>query len=94
VLVGAGDMAPPEGARRFKGDVAVLSGGYPAFESGILSVAPAPADASPAVLADWRLRSALGAYFSGAKVQAPPPATRPVVAPVHDDAPAKKGGGC
>ena len=96
VLVGAGDMVPPEGARRFKGDVAVLAGGFPAFESGILSVAAAPADASPAVLADWRLRSALVAYFSGAKVQAPPPAVRPVVAPVRDDAPApaKKGGGC
>jgi rhodanese-related sulfurtransferase len=97
VLYGAGDVAPPEGVRRFKGDVAVLAGGFPAFESGILAVAAAPADATPAVLADWRLRSALGAYFSGTKVQAPPPASVPAVrpaSPVRDDAPVKKGGGC
>lgn len=94
VLYGAANLEEvPEGAKAFRGEIAVLTGGFPAFESSILAVGPAPADASSAAQADWRLRSALGAYFTGVKVQAPPPPVRSS-APAPIDTPPRKGGGC
>jgi len=110
VLYDAADVAVlPDGARNFAGEVAKLAGGFGGFRSTILDPGPAPAGASEVALADWRLRAALGAWFTGAKVEAPPaevrPATAAPAAPAATPAPAaapapapeaapKKGGGC
>ncbi len=92
VLYGAGDLAAlPDGAARFGGEIRVLTGGFPAFQATVLAKPDAPgADATPAALRDYALRTALFNHFTGAKVQvqAPVPAARPVERAV------KKGGGC
>jgi uncharacterized membrane protein YedE/YeeE len=94
VLYGDSDIKDlPAGARRFGGEIALLTGGFSAFETGILAIPALAVGATAEALADWRLRSALGAWFSGTKVQAPPPVVRPAT-PVPSDAPVRKGGGC
>jgi rhodanese-related sulfurtransferase len=104
VLYGSGDVATlPAGVQSFGGEVATLKGGYAAFEREVLEPGPAPSGGTPAALADHRLRSALGAYFTGAKVESyvpsparpvPAPAAEPVPSPAPGATPRKKGGGC
>ncbi len=92
VLYGEGDLpAVPESVNRFKGAVATLSGGYDAFNRQVLTPPAPPVDPTPADLAVYRVRAALNARFTGAKVQAPPPAIKPVL---RREAPGRKGGGC
>ena len=105
VLYAAGDLpAAPEAARSFGGELALLEGGYGAFERDILSPAAPPADAPTGVQESHRLRAALGAYFTGAKVPgvpvaaptmapAAPAAPTPAASPAHAE-PVRKGGGC
>ena len=110
VVYGAGDLAAlPDGIRAVRGDVAKLQGGFEAFRKDILEPPAIPADAKPAEVADYRLRVAMSAYFTGVKpavptvdlhaAQAPAaaaPAAAPATAPASAPAPEapKKGGGC
>ena len=89
-MVCASDGEPPD-VSRFSGTVAVLDGGFAAFESAVLVESPPPTDATPQQAADYRLRAAFRERFTG-QASAPPPAV-PVKARI-DNAPQKKGGGC
>lgn len=94
VLYGEGELAAlPEGARGFAGSVAVLSGGYAAWEREILAAPVLPPNPTPALVADFRLRSALRSRLTGgAAAPAPPIETR--AAPAAAASGPKKGGGC
>lgn len=91
VLFGDGDItAVPEPARRFGGELLLVPGGYPAFRQEVLTAPAPPAEADPAALADYRLKSALHGHFTGAA--SAPAAAR--VAPKTITRTVKKGGGC
>lgn len=81
----------PEGlAEAFPGEVLVLSGGWTAWKASVLAPPAPPAEPTPALIAEFRMKSALNGYFTGAS--APPP---PKLVPRAVAAPApKKGGGC
>jgi len=92
VLVGGADLtAVPAAAAAYPGKVAVLSGGFPAWE-GFALKAPAPPapGAAPAEYDAYRLRAGIAAAMTGVKAAPPPPM------PSGDGAPKKKsgGGGC
>lgn len=91
VLYAQGDLpALPPGFEAFPGEVLALAGGFDAWKASVLAAPRPPAEPTPALLAEFRLRSALHGHFSGAS--APPP---PKLVPRAVAAPApKKGGGC
>lgn len=94
VVYGPGDLAsPPEGVKRFAGDVYVLKGGYAAWKAEILTAPRAGENPSAAQLADYRARAALHAHFTGSAATAGPARSepRPAAAPAFEP---KKGGGC
>jgi hypothetical protein len=92
VAYAQGDVAAlPEGLRAFPGEVLVLAGGFDAWKETVLAAPPPPADPTPALVAEYRMRSALNGYFTGA---AAAPAPRLVVKAVAPSAAPKKGGGC
>jgi hypothetical protein len=94
VVYAQGDLeAPPEGVRKFAGEVFILKGGYDAWKAELLTAPKIPENPNSAQVADFRTRAALHAYFTGSATVAPPAlaAPRPIAAPVT--AP-KKGGGC
>ena len=94
VVYSQGDLAaPPEGVKRFAGDVYVLEGGYDAWKTGVLTPPKAPDGATAAQLAEFRTRAALYAHFTGTAATAGPARSepRPAAAPATEP---KKGGGC
>jgi hypothetical protein len=92
VLYAEGPLrALPEPAQRFPGQVVVLEGGFEAFRETVLAPPAVPRAPTPEAIAEFKLRSALHGYFTGARVQQAAPAI-----PVHT-APGgakKKAGGC
>lgn len=94
VLYGEGELgAPPAGAGRFRGEVLVLAGGYAAFRDQVLTEPKPPTEATPALVADYRMRSALYGRFTGAASVAAPPKVQVKAVSTGAEAP-KKGGGC
>lgn len=92
VAYAQGDVAAlPEGLRTFPGEVLVLSGGFDAWKETVLATPQPPAEPTPALIAEFRMKSALNGYFTGAAA-APPP--KLVVKAVATSAAPKKGGGC
>lgn len=92
VAYAQGDLATlPEGLRAFPGEILVLSGGFDAWKSAVLATPQPPAEPTPALIAQFRMKSALNGYFTGAAA-APPPNL--VVKAVATSAAPKKGGGC
>jgi len=85
--------APPEGVKRFAGDVYLLKGGYDAWKAEILTAPKASDSPTASQSADYNARTALYAHFTGTAATAgsarsePRPAAGPAAAP-------KKGGGC
>jgi len=92
VAYAQGDVAAlPEGLRSFPGELLVLSGGFDAWKGAVLATPQPPAEPTPALIAEFRMKSALNGYFTGAAA-APPP--KLVVKAVSTSAAPKKGGGC
>jgi rhodanese-related sulfurtransferase len=92
VVYAQGDVAAlPAGVEAFPGEVLALAGGFDAWRAEVLAAPQPPADPTPALLAEFRTRSALSGYFTGAAA-APPP--KLVVKAVAPSAAPKKGGGC
>ncbi|MCK6502049.1 YeeE/YedE family protein [Myxococcota bacterium] len=91
VLYGEGDLAGlPAAAERWPGEVAVLRGGWAAFQASVLTAPVPPAEATPEAVERYRHLAALHGQLTGSK--APPP---PVVAkPTAVARAVKKGGGC
>jgi hypothetical protein len=91
VVYAEGDLtALPGQVEAWPGDVLVLSGGWNAWKTSVLAPPAPPAEPTPALIAEFRMKSALHGYFTGAS--APPP---PKLVPRAVAAPApKKGGGC
>lgn len=91
VAYAQGDLgALPEGLEAYPGEVLLLSGGYDAWKGEVLAPPQPPAEPTPALIAEFRSRSALNGYFTGASAPPPP---KLVVRAVAAPAP-KKGGGC
>lgn len=92
VLMGQGDLAAlPAAAAAYRGRVAVLRGGFGAWETWALIPPPTPgAQASPDEREESRLRAGVQAALTGMKAAPPPPA------PTASSAggPRKGGGGC
>ncbi len=92
VAYGEGDVAAlPAELRAFPGEVLVLSGGFDAWKGAVLAAPVPPADPTPTLIAEFRMKSALNGYFTGA---AAAPAPKLVVKAVATSAAPKKGGGC
>ncbi len=92
VAYGQGDVpALPEGLRAFPGEVLVLAGGFDAWKAAVLAAPEPPAEPTPVLIAEFRMKSALNGYFTGAAA-APPP--KLVVKAVATSAAPRKGGGC
>jgi len=81
----------PEGLRAFPGEILVLAGGFDAWKGAVLATPQPPAEPTPVLIAEFRMKSALNGYFTGAAA-APPP--KLVVKAVATSAAPKKGGGC
>jgi uncharacterized membrane protein YedE/YeeE len=93
VLVGAANLAaPPAAAARFPGRLAVLRGGWSAWEGWALTAPPAPApDATAAEREAYRVQAGIQSALTGMKAAPPPP---PPTAAAPAGGPRKKGGGC
>ena len=92
VLYGEKDFGKlPDGAKRYDGKVALLEGGYEAFQVAVLTKPVPPADATPVLVAEYRMKNALYQRFTGVR-SAPEPVQVKAVAGAGS-AP-KKGGGC
>ncbi|HET8725733.1 MAG TPA: DUF6691 family protein [Anaeromyxobacteraceae bacterium] len=90
VVVGpAGMPTVPDAVKAYPGRVAVLDGGFPAWEAFALKAPEAPAPgASPEAIETYRLRAGIASAMTGVKAAPPPPV------PAGDaGAPRKKGGG-
>ncbi|MHB1045658.1 MAG: YeeE/YedE thiosulfate transporter family protein [Thermoanaerobaculia bacterium] len=91
VAYAQGELAAlPEGFEAYPGEVLLLSGGYDAWKGEVLAPPQPPTEPTPALIAEFRSRSALNGYFTGSSAPPPP---KLVVRAVAAPAP-KKGGGC
>ena len=92
VVYAQGDVPDlPAGFEKFPGEVLVLAGGFDAWKAKVLATPEPPADPTPALVAEFRMKSALNGYFTGAAAAPPPKLVVKAVAPA---AAPKKGGGC
>lgn len=92
VAYAQGDVAElPDGLRSYPGEVLVLAGGFDSWKGAVLAPPTPPADPTPSLIAEYRMKSALNSYFTGAS-SAPPP--KLVVKAISPSAAPKKGGGC
>jgi len=93
VVYGDGDLpALPPGVAGYPGEVVVLTGGWSAWQAAVLSAPVPPATPTPALLAEFQMRNALHARFTGAAAAAP---VKVEIKPVSSTASGpKKGGGC
>jgi rhodanese-related sulfurtransferase len=93
VVYGQGDLAaPPEGVKRYAGDVYVLEGGFDAWRAEVLTAPKSPESPTAAQSVDFKTRAALFAHFTGAAQTAGPARSEP--RPAAPAAEPKKGGGC
>ncbi len=93
VVYGEGDVtALPEGVTRFAGELHVLKGGWSGWQREVLTPPALPEDATPPLVAEFRMREALHARFTGAiSAGAAPVEIKPVVNAASSP---RKGGGC
>jgi hypothetical protein len=92
VVYGNGDPETlPPSVYSFEGDVLIMEGGYDAFASVILTAPELGDDPSPGEIEDFRLRSALHAYFTGSAIKDAPPPPTPKK---QQKRASKKEGGC
>ena len=93
VVYGEGDLQKlPAGVARYPGEVAVLTGGWIAWQVAVLSPPVPPATPTTALVAEFQLRNALHARFTGAAAAEP---VKVEIKPVTPKASGpKKGGGC
>ena len=92
VVYAQGDVAAlPPGFEAFPGEVLALAGGFDAWKASVLATPQPPVDPTPALVAEFRMKSALNGYFTGA---AAAPAPKLVVKAVAPPAAPKMGGGC
>jgi len=82
--------ALPAAAHRFPGSVAVVAGGFAAFERSVLRAPDPPSEATGEALRRYQLESALHDHFTGTRTQRPAPQPRPRAVKRK----VKKGGGC
>ncbi len=93
VVYGQSDLgALPQGVERFGGEIAVLAGGYDAWKASILAAPLPPASPTPALVAEFRLKTALHSRFTGAAATEPPKLGTRHAASGASTPP--KGGGC
>jgi hypothetical protein len=93
VVYGEGDLQKlPAGVARYPGEVAVLTGGWNEWQAAVLSPPVPPATPTPALVAEFQLKNALHARFTGAAAAEP---VKVEIKPVTSKASGpKKGGGC
>jgi rhodanese-related sulfurtransferase len=84
--------ALPDGVRQFGGEICVLHGGYDAWQAAILTAPIPPESPTPALLAEFRLKSALHSRYTGTAAAEPPRIDLKPAAPAASGA--RKGGGC
>ncbi len=90
VVVGEGDQLPPE-VEAYRGKLAVLRGGWGAWEDYALKPPQAPPPGAPAADIDaYRIRAGIQSALTGMKAAPPPPP--PSAAPAGGGR--KGGGGC
>jgi hypothetical protein len=78
IVYGNGETSTmPPSVMSFEGEVLVIEGGYDAFAAAILDTPVLGEEPTPAEIEDFRLRSALHAYFTGASIQEAPTPVRP-----------------
>jgi uncharacterized membrane protein YedE/YeeE len=94
VLYGQKELtAIPDGARKFGGKVAVLQGGYEGFQAAYLLKPATPTEATPVLVAEYRLKNALYQRFTGVR-SAPESVKVDIKTSAGAAAAPKKGGGC
>jgi rhodanese-related sulfurtransferase len=92
VVFDQGDVpALPEGVLRFGGQISVLRGGYAAWQAEVLAAPIPPQSPTPALIAEFRLKSALHSRYTGAAAAEPPIELKPIAPPASGP---RKGGGC
>ena len=89
VLYGPAHITRPDEAAAFEGPVALLDGGFAAFDRLILSAPRLGEDPTPAAVAAYTQAAALHAHYTGSNATAPPPPPPKAVKRA-----VKKGGGC
>ena len=90
VLYGQEDLLPSLPALQgFTGPIATLAGGFAAFENKVLQAPTPPQETTPENVAEYRLRAALHAHYTGAAAAAPV-----ALKPVQIKRARKKEGGC
>ncbi len=89
VLYGPSHITRPSEAAGFDGKVALLDGGFAAFERLVLSQPELPESPTPAAIAAYTQAMALHSHYTGSNVSAPPPPRPKAVKRA-----VKKGGGC
>ncbi|MDL2716489.1 MAG: YeeE/YedE thiosulfate transporter family protein [Acidobacteriota bacterium] len=93
VIYSQSDLAaPPEGVKRFAGEIYVLKGGYDAWKAEVLTAPRAEENPTAAQSADFKVRLALYARYTGAASTTGPARSEP--RPAAPAAEPKKGGGC
>jgi hypothetical protein len=92
VVYGDGDLTSlPPAARLFGGELLSVRGGWGAWQREILESPVPPKDATPPLVADFRMRQALHARFTGAAAAGVPVEIRRNLTTA---AAPRKGGGC
>ncbi len=86
-----GNCELPAELLKYKGKVAILAGGYEAWKAEIVGEPGELNEAASNGVGDRQTRTSLHAFFTGAKVEAPP---EPSGAPAAVAMPPKKHGGC
>ncbi len=93
VVFDQGDVpALPEGVLRFGGQTSVLRGGYAAWQAEVLAAPIPPQSPTPALIAEFRFKSALHSRYTGAAAAEPPRIELKPIAPPASGP--RKGGGC
>jgi hypothetical protein len=78
ILYGNGGIFEmPEAVTSFEGEVLIIEGGYDTFAAEILEAPLLGDEPTPAHIEEFKMRSALHAYFTGASIQEAPAPVRP-----------------
>ncbi len=94
VLYGQKELTSlPKGAAKFPGKIALLRGGYEAFQAAYLVKPAPPAEATPVLVAEYRMRTALYQRFTGVR-SVPEPVQIQIKSTAGAASAPKKGGGC
>jgi rhodanese-related sulfurtransferase len=93
VVYGKGDLRElPAGVTSFSGQVVVLTGGWNAWQAAVLTPPVPPTTPTPALVAEFQMRNALHARFTGATAAVPVKVEIKSVSSAASGP--RKGGGC